>query len=99
MTALPTFPCSSKGCTQVTPFLEVLETASSSVPAENEIHFTCAACGQENTIWLDEGKVRGSSAPAPTNVANLRVYVDTTYGIDCLYQGRMYHMPKRRDVG
>lgn len=95
----PTFACPAPGCSQTTTLLEVLGGASNSAPEKNEIVFTCKSCGLETAAWVAEGKFRVGEKPGNTEIPGLHVYVDPTYGIDCIYQGRLYHMPKRRDVG
>jgi len=97
--ALPTHSCTTPGCSQTTELLKILETASSSVPAANEVGFTCSTCGAEAAIWVWEGKVKIADKGLTFEIPALHVYVDPTYGIDCVLQGRLYHMPKRRDVG
>ncbi len=96
---LPSYSCSTPGCTQTIGLLKILESASSSLPAANEVGFTCAICGSEATIWVWEGKVRLDPKGETIELPALHVYVDPTYGIDCVLQGRLYHMPKRRATG
>lgn len=90
--------CPTQGCSQSTGLLEILSNASGSSPGDNEIGFTCGNCGRESSIWVWEGKVRLAPEGAATELPALHVYVDPTYGIDCIFQGRLYHMPKRRDA-
>jgi hypothetical protein len=96
--AFPSFRCQTPGCSQTLGLLEVLGTASGSNPADQEILFTCATCGSENALWVSEGKIRAGSSGPVTELPSLHVYIDPTYGIDCILQGRLYHMPKRRAV-
>lgn len=77
----------------------MLEKATNSNPASNEILFTCSHCGQERAIWVSEGKVRAAAESAVVSLPALHVYADATYGVDCVFQGRLYHMPKRRSTG
>ena len=95
----PSFPCPAPGCSQTTTLVDILDGASNSVPTKNEILFTCKTCGLETSARVSEGKFSLGGKTADTEVSGLRVYVDPTYGIDCIYQGRLFHMPKRRDVG
>lgn len=76
-------------------FLEVLESASNSLPATSEILYTCATCGHESSIWVAEGKIRVNEKSLVTDLPSLHVYVDLTYGVDCVFQGKLYHMPRR----
>lgn len=99
LNALPSHSCPTLGCSQTTELLKVLETASSSRPTANEVAFTCGQCGAESAIWVWEGKVRIAAKGLTIEIPALHVYVDPTYGIDCILQGRLYHMPKRRETG
>ncbi len=90
---LPSFPCT--GCQKPAGFLEILESASNSLPASSEILYTCSTCGHESSIWVSDGKIRVSEKSLVTDLPSLHVYVDPTYGVDCIFQGKLYHMPRR----
>lgn len=92
---LPSVACSASGCKNAAGFLEVLESASNSIPATSEILYTCSICGHECAIWVAEGKIRVSEKSLVTELPALHVYVDPTYGVDCIFQGKLYHMPRR----
>lgn len=92
------FPCPKAGCSRTSSLVDILSGATNSLPQKSQILFTCPACGDEFSLWMGEGKIRASESGPATDIPGFHVYVDETYGMDCVYQGRLYHMPKRREV-
>jgi hypothetical protein len=59
------------------------------------VWFTCPNCGDDLPVGIENDVLKLRDGADPFPLPGLHVYVDDTYGIDCVYGGRLYHMPRR----